>query len=417
LSFSKSVRLLYGVSSVGLGHVRRSLAIADEIRRLRPDSVSIEWVAAEPALSFLKQSGESVLEISTKLASMSSIMESQAPQGRVTDMSRVARLSSRRAKENYALLRPSLSDYDILVQDEFVETLFSFMWEQNPPIPQKRAVVTDYLRLETGSKNPIDRLILYYANRMLKRALLSSQVRIFADEPDSLPSNGKLRRWAETNNFQILGPIIGEVPEESKEDLRRELLPQAMVDVMKSGLKNRVVLFTIGGSSIGNKLINLAVENAEFLSEKLGAAIVVLTGPRVQVSEARINSRELSKRLVIVPFTTSSLRYFAMADCVITQAGASTLNEVAEIGIPCVAIPIANHWEQQANAERFARKRGFEILQYADLSRERLVGAILSAVSKGNAVKKLERSDTKSPQKKAAELILTLISYRETRLH
>ncbi len=106
-----------------------------------------------------------------------------------------------------------------------------------------------------------------------------------------------------------------------------------------------------------------------------------------------------------------------MADCVITQAGASTLNEVAEIGIPCVAIPIANHWEQQANAERFARKRGFEILQYADLSRERLVGAILSAVSKGNAVKKLERSDTKSPQKKAAELILTLISYRETRLH
>ena len=394
---SSSPRILYGVSSVGLGHARRSLAIAREVRRLLAGDAEVEWVAAEPALSFLKESGERVLEVSSSLRSMSSVMEGEARDGRITDMSRVARLSFRVARENYSLLRPFLSEYDILVQDEFVETLFSFMWENRARLPAKLAVVTDYVSLETRSWNPLNRLILNYANRMLRRAFLSSQVRIFADDPDSV--RPKLREWMEQNSFHTVGPITGELPTESKQDLTRELLPPT------TKMKNTVLVFTIGGSSIGRGLLEFVIECASYISEELDAQLVILTGPRVKLDASRLEkARGL---VVVVPFTPSALRYFAMADCVVTQAGASTLNEVAALGVPCVAIPVSNHWEQQANAERFARRYGFQIVRYENLSREELVDAVRRALAK--PAQREHSSSAERAHVKAAQLLLTLI--------
>src|SRR5918995_7097440 len=43
-----STRVLYISGSIGLGHVRRDLAIARELRRLDPE-VEISWLAGDPA--------------------------------------------------------------------------------------------------------------------------------------------------------------------------------------------------------------------------------------------------------------------------------------------------------------------------------------------------------------------------------
>ncbi len=53
-------RVLFISASIGLGHVTRDIAIANEIRSLRSD-VEIHWLAGHPANLLLEESGERLL--------------------------------------------------------------------------------------------------------------------------------------------------------------------------------------------------------------------------------------------------------------------------------------------------------------------------------------------------------------------
>ena len=52
-------RALYVSSPIGLGHVRRDLAIADELRKLHPD-LEIDWLAQHPVTTVLAEHGERI---------------------------------------------------------------------------------------------------------------------------------------------------------------------------------------------------------------------------------------------------------------------------------------------------------------------------------------------------------------------
>ncbi len=311
------------------------------------------------------------------------------------------------ARANYSILRPIVGDYDLLIQDEFVETMFSFLWDSKASevLPKKRVVVTDYVKLETISRNPINWLVISYSNRVLRRALLSSGLRIFVDDPRSLPGSSRLVKWVE-NYFQIVGPIVGDIPSESKEQLRNELIHSSSPTIGEgSGRRRRrkVVTFSIGGTSIGEPLVNFAISNSQYLSERLDSVIVILAGPRVSTIKKETS---INEDLLFFPFTPDALRYFKMADCVVTQAGASTLNEVAALGVPCVCVPVSNHWEQRANSRRFSQDFGFVTLDYSELTKENLARAIDEAMAGTNLPTREAGSSNFSNQKKAAELIL-----------
>ena len=49
-------RILFISGSLGLGHVTRDIAIANEIRSLR-DDVEIRWLAAHPTSHVLEENG------------------------------------------------------------------------------------------------------------------------------------------------------------------------------------------------------------------------------------------------------------------------------------------------------------------------------------------------------------------------
>jgi uncharacterized protein (TIGR00661 family) len=364
----RTVKVLYCVSSVGLGHARRSIAIAQKLRSLNGKTqFDFDWLAAEPALSFLIANGEKTLDISSQLESLSSQIEFDSKEGKIRDISGVARASARTAKKNYNLIKSIPGDFDLLIQDEFVETLFSFLWEKTPVLPRKKVVITDYIKLESRSLNPVNALSIAYANKMLKKAYLNQQLRIFAEGPDSLPMSGGIKKWV-LKNFQVVGPVVENLPTESKKELKKRLL-QSTEDV-------RHVVFTIGGTSIGKKLAQVLLRDANRISEKLDAYLVLLLGPRV---DSKSIGESSSNRISIVPFTNEALGYFKAADCVVAQAGGSTLNEVASLGVPCVVVPVENHFEQQRNAKRFSEKFGFKILKYSEITGPSLVRAIEEA--------------------------------------
>lgn len=70
-------RVLYLSSPIGLGHSRRDIAIADELRRLRPD-LEIDWLAQHPLTELLERRGEQVHPASTHLANESEHIESES---------------------------------------------------------------------------------------------------------------------------------------------------------------------------------------------------------------------------------------------------------------------------------------------------------------------------------------------------
>ena len=70
-------QVLYLSSPIGLGHVRRDLAIADALREQRPD-VDVQWLTQSPVMQFLEQRGETVHPASAHLVSESTHFESES---------------------------------------------------------------------------------------------------------------------------------------------------------------------------------------------------------------------------------------------------------------------------------------------------------------------------------------------------
>ncbi|MEM3671426.1 MAG: glycosyltransferase [Thermoprotei archaeon] len=360
------VKAVFAVSSVGLGHVKRELAIASVLVQRVP-KLTVDWLAAEPALTFLESKGERVLPVSHRLASLSQAIEDNVDERGLNFLSSMLE-ASRLAAANFKLIREELgqNSYDLAVQDEFLETLLSKRWDQNWSLAPVKAAVTDYVSLKACTLNPVHRLAAWYATRELRKSFLAQNIRLFADEEDAAGSARDVSWLRET--FATVGPIVEQEPPETMEELKRTLYGVEP--------ERRVVVFTAGGTRVGERLLSYAYAKADELSFRLNAEIVVLTGPRISKTLGKTSART-------VGFTTDSLRYFKSADCVVSQAGASTLHELACMGAPCVAVPIPAHWEQLANARRFAQKHGFISLPLKELSVERLTSAVSQAIERG----------------------------------
>ena len=70
-------RVLYVSSPIGLGHARRDVAIAKELKKLRPD-LEIDWLAQDPVTRVLEAEGETIHPASEWLASESAHVASEA---------------------------------------------------------------------------------------------------------------------------------------------------------------------------------------------------------------------------------------------------------------------------------------------------------------------------------------------------
>ena len=69
-------KALYVSSPIGLGHARRDVTVAQELRKLRPD-LQIDWLAQDPVTRVLESEGETIHPASSWLASESAHIADQ----------------------------------------------------------------------------------------------------------------------------------------------------------------------------------------------------------------------------------------------------------------------------------------------------------------------------------------------------
>jgi hypothetical protein len=143
-ALSRPRRALFLSAPVGLGHTRRDLAIARELRTLHPD-LQVEWLSEDPVTRALQAAGERVHPASAWRASESAHFESEAHGHDLHAFHTLRRMDEIKAA-NFMVLHDVLADdtYDLVVADEAVEV--DYFLHENPELKRTAyAWITDYV--------------------------------------------------------------------------------------------------------------------------------------------------------------------------------------------------------------------------------------------------------------------------------
>jgi pimeloyl-ACP methyl ester carboxylesterase/predicted glycosyltransferase len=373
-------RVLYVSSPIGLGHVRRDLAIAGELRARYPELL-IDWLAQPPVTGVLEERGERVHPASRALASESSHIESEAGEHDLHVFQALRRMDEVLVA-NFMVFHDLVRDepYDLWVADEGWD--IDYFLHENPELKRAPyAWMTDFVGwLPMPDRGAPERaLTADYNAEMIEQVARFPSLRdraVFVGNPgdvvpdafgDGLPP---IKDWVE-RNFQFCGYVPG-LPDGlgDREALRAEL-------GYRPG--ERVCVVTVGGSGVGTSLLRRVAAAFPAASRLIpGLRMVVVTGPRIDPA-----SLPSADGLDVRGYVPDLYRHLAACDLAVVQGGLTTTMELAAAGTPFIYVPLARHFEQQIHvAHRLAQYRAGRRLDYTAIDPEYLAEAIVTEIDR-----------------------------------
>jgi predicted glycosyltransferase len=356
-------------SPIGLGHSRRDIAIARELRALVPD-LQIDWLAQHPLTAALEAAGERVHPASAELASESAHLEAAAGEhaldafGAIRDMDEIL-------FANYMVFRDLVREepYDVWIGDEAWEIdhflhenpedkraayvfLSDFVgWLPHPGADERRAFLTADLNAEM-----LEHVERY--PRIRDRA-------IFVGDPDDVvdaafgPGLPAIRPWTEAH-FDFCGQIVDTGP-----------------PVERNG-DGPACVISVGGSGVGEGLLRSLVACHPAAADRVeGLTTVAVTGPRIDP-----RAIDAPAGVEVLGYVPDLDRRLAAADVALVQGGLSTTMELVAAGTPFVSFPLRQHFEQRVHvAHRLARHGHERAMEAADVSPAAVAGAIETALA------------------------------------
>jgi len=130
------------------------------------------------------------------------------------------------------------------------------------------------------------------------------------------------------DNIRKVGPIVRQT-KFSREDLRK-----------KFSFEKKTIVISVGGTDAGIFLIIKALESISKINQDI--EVVLVSGPAI--SKKFDNVRNLG-------FVDNLHELIFAADVLISLAGKSTIDEANSYGTPAIFIPIKGHFEQEDNAK------------------------------------------------------------------
>jgi pimeloyl-ACP methyl ester carboxylesterase/predicted glycosyltransferase len=372
-------RALYVSSPIGLGHVRRDLAIAGELRARHPD-LEIDWLTQHPVTQVLQERGERVHPASRWLASESAHIESEAGEHDL-NVFQAARRMDEIMVANFMVFHDLACDepYDLWIADEGWD-VDHFLFD-NPELKRTAyAWLTDFvgwLPMPQGGAAEAVLTADWNAERVerMRRYPRLRDRSIFVGNPDDLvdvplgPELPTVRDWA-LERYTCTGYVTGSTAPEDREALRAEL-------GYRPG--ERVCLVSVGGSGVGAHLLR-RVASAFPLAEKAipGLRMIAVTGPRIDPASVPV-----PEGVELRGYVPDLYRHLAACDLAVVQGGLTTTMELVAARRPFIYVPLARHFEQQIHvAHRLAQYRAGRRLDYAALDPGYLAEAIAAEIDR-----------------------------------
>jgi UDP-N-acetylglucosamine--N-acetylmuramyl-(pentapeptide) pyrophosphoryl-undecaprenol N-acetylglucosamine transferase len=180
-----------------------------------------------------------------------------------------------------------------------------------------------------------------------------------------------------------------------------------------TGNKRRLLIF---GGSQGSRILNDNMSGALLFLARLRDTLEIVhqTGPNELEKVKTAYQQSAFANARVVPYLDPMADEIAAADVVVSRAGAMTIGELSATGRAAILVPFAaatnNH--QELNARVVERAGGATVITEAELTPEKLAGAISDVLSDparaarmGEAAKKLATPDA---TKNIVDLIATI---------
>ena len=290
-------------SPIGLGHVTRDIAIADNFK-----DISVNFVTGSGAAKILKKLDHKVQDVYNPPLF---IVEN----GKLNNQTKwlwnyyqyyknCKNISEKILKNNNSQLVVSDEDFASLTVAQDLE------------IPN--ILITDVL--ETKFTKGIASFIERKMNKSMMKIIKNCDVVIIPEKGD------------DQNNIKRIGPIVREI-NFSREELRE-----------KFEFNKTTIVISIGGTNAGIFLIDEAIKAILKINQDI--QIILVSGPAVTKKFDNVKN---------LGFIDNLHEIIYASDLIISLAGKSTIDEANAYGTPGIFIPIKGHFEQEDNA----RNEGF----------------------------------------------------------
>ncbi|MCH6229997.1 alpha/beta hydrolase [Microbacterium sp. CFH 31415] len=398
-------RALFLSSPIGLGHARRDVAIAQELRRLHPD-LQIDWLAQHPVTRVLAKAGEPVHPASAFLANESAHIEDESADHDLHAFQAIRRMDEILVN-NFMVFNDVVDEtyYDLVIGDEAWDV--DYFLHENPELKRFAfAWLTDFvgwLPMPEGGDAEAA-LTADYNAEMLEQRARYRRLRdrsIFVGNPDDVVDEPfgaglpRIREWTEAQ-FDFAGYVTGFEPPSAEERVgaRRRL---------GVGADELLCVVTVGGSGVGRALLHRVMDSipaARRLRPEL--RFLVVTGPRIDPAE--LPRRRGASVRGFVPDL-----YLALAACdvAVVQGGLTTCMELTAARRPFLYVPLENHFEQNFHVRRRLDNYGAgRCVRYAEASDpETLAAALVAELGREVAYRPVETDGAARAAAMLAELL------------
>ena len=374
-------RALYVSSPIGLGHARRDIAIARELRHLHPD-LEIDWLAQHPVTAALEAAGERVHPASHDLSNESRHIESESAEHDLHCFQAWRRMDEILVA-NFMVFHDLVSetDYDLWIADEGWE--IDYYLHENPE--QKRAAyawLTDFvgwLPMPDGGEHEA-MLTADYNAEMIEHIARYPRVRdraIFVGNPEDIvpdtfgPDLPAIADWT-GEHFDFAGYVTGFDPAElaDRERLRAEL---------GYAPAEQVCVVTVGGSGVGRSLLERVMAAfPEARRQVPGLRMIVVAGPRIDPA-----SLPAHDGLEVRAFVPDLYRHLAACDLAVVQGGLTTSMELTANRRPFLYFPLRHHFEQNTHVRhRLGRYGAGRCMDFETATPEIIAAAIAEEIGR-----------------------------------
>jgi pimeloyl-ACP methyl ester carboxylesterase/UDP:flavonoid glycosyltransferase YjiC (YdhE family) len=398
-------RALFVSSPIGLGHARRDVAIAQELRKLVPH-LEVDWLAQDPVTRVLQAHGERIHPSSSALASESEHIELESSSHRLHVFEAFRRMDEI-FLANFMVFLEAVreKDYDVWIGDEAWEV--DYFLHENPELKSAAyAWLTDIVGWvpmpALGEREAA--LTADYNAEMIEQVERFPRLRdraIFIGRPEDVvpgtfgPGLPEIRDWTE-QHYQFTGGYILGLDQRSVGDrgeLRRRL-----------GYRDDeiVCIASVGGSGVGAELLGRLMKAFPAAKRRVPRLrMVAVAGPRIDAS-----TLPSVEGVEVRPFVPDLDLHLAACDVALTQGGLSTTMELTAARRPFLYFPLKDHCEQNFHVRhRLERYRAGRCMDFDEATPEKVAAAIESLVSQPVDYAEIETGTAA----RAAELIAQLL--------
>jgi pimeloyl-ACP methyl ester carboxylesterase len=362
-SMRRPRRALFLSSPIGLGHARRDVAIAEELRRLRPD-LQVDWLAQDPVSRLLRHRGERVHPASEDLANESRHIEDECADHDLDAFGAIRRMDEILVANFMVFSELTTQEpYDVVIGDEAWEV--DYFLHENPELKQSAyAWLTDFvgwLPMPDGGAGEAA-LTADHNAQMLEHRARFPRLRdrsVFVGDVEDIVEDGfgpglpRIRDWT-AEHFDFAGYVSGLSPVDP--DARRGLRER-----LGYADDEQVCLVSVGGSGVGLPLLRRVAAAVPAMRRRIaGLRVVMVTGPRIDPRAV-----PAADGLEVVGFLPDLHRHLTACDVAVVQGGLSTTMELTANRRPFVYVPLRHHFEQTFHVRhRLERYRAGRCLDY-----------------------------------------------------